>query len=395
MRDGAPDEVLAGVCGYRTEIASWLGSTLLASGIRPINGSAVWSRRRNVKDSISFEVKRLVDGVDWAPRGDMRHPLAAAGQVLEPVAIVTSVVTGIEYRTPLGRFTIEDAVPTTSGTVAVTAYGIEQREVDETIPSPLTPLDGGTFASEIRRLMPVGLSASISASLVDRPCPTYMVHSGSRFSSIEALLSAWPAIARPDGNGQLRIDPPNPTTPSPVMVLSDGERSPGNPLPIVVSAPMGSSRSEIFNRVIVNGTQTDESSKPPFQKIVSQTTGPFAVDPEGFGTKDTTVTSAAITTVEQAAAVGQAVLDASIRSAIVVPVEMASDPRLELDDPVGVRSDQLLEEITSMRTLWGVSTTFEPTGEWGQDLVGYVEGIQLPFVYDGGSMRIDVAVVPS
>lgn len=376
MRNGAPDEVLAGLCDYRTVVSSWRGSQLLTQGLVVVTGRAVWSRRRPVKDSITFEVARMVGGTDWFPGGDPYHPLANTGQIIEPLAIIKSLVTHQQFETRLGRFRIDSAVPTSQDTVKVTAFGVvEDRLSEERLAQPLAPTAGGTFASELRRLMPVGLSAWISPLLVDRACPVSMAFSGSRLDAINVLLEAWPAIARPNGNGELVVEPPRPVIPVPTVTLSNGERTRANTLPIVVSAPLEAARSDIFNEIIVNGTRTDDSSKPPFQQVVRQPSGPWAADPAGFGIRTWETSSAAITTDAQALAVGQALLANSMRSISVIPVEMLVDPRWELDDPAGVhdRRDEL-------------------TGVWDTNAVGYVEGIDMPLAASDGQMRMDVAV---
>lgn len=375
MLSGAPSDVLAGACGYRTEIASWRGPTLLASLVPLTSGRLMFKADQDIPDTLSITVPRIVDGFDWMPNeDDYLHPLAKMGQELVVRVIVTSALTGIEYATVRGRYQIQDVEEQTPGLVTVAASGMLQVVADDKLPTPTVPRTGGTFFSEFRRLMPSGLGVAIDPSLTDRACPQSLAWSEDRLAALRSLAEAMPALLRNDATGQAMLRAPLADNPTPVITISDGEISPTNNYPVLVGKTQKQTREGVYNSWVVHGTSTDDPTRPPVSGQADQTTGPFAVDPNGFRTRRAFFGTPLLTTDAQCQLAAQTRLRNGLRLAAVVPITMAPDPRLELDDAARVRSG------------------LRSDGSWAFDTIGYVVGGELPLTIDDGAMRLDVGV---
>jgi len=294
---------------------------------------------------------------DWLPTS-ATHPLACKGQVLAVRVKVTTLVTGRSYLVPLGRF-LTSSWQEEGGLIRVSGVSLTQRLVDDSLTSPMPARSGGTLASELRRLIPASLGLWISPSLVDRVAPK-MAWGDSRMDALKEVLDAWPARMREDSEGAIRIYPPLPESSPPVATLHDGTGG------TVVSAYTSDTRQGIYNVAIARGQDVTDSGVPAFQEPAEQTTGPYATDT--YGRVVRFFSSPLITSKAAAAKSASTMLANSIRPALTVPVSMAPDPRLQIDDSVMVTTEQ-----GTRRRL------------------GYISGIQLPLVADS-DMRVDVEV---
>lgn len=376
MRAGAPESVLAGPCGYRSTAASWRGGTLLASSIPISSGRAVWRAAQDVPDTVSLQVPRIVDGFDWLPgEDDYLHPLAKMGQEIVVTVIVTSALTGKEYETQIGRYQIQDVEERTPGLVEVRGAGVLQVVGDDKLPTPTAPRAAGTLFSEFRRLMPSGVGVSIDAALVDRACPQSLAWSEDRLAAAQSIADALPALLRSDATGQVVLRAPLPDNPTPVVVISDGATSPSNTYNTLVGKTIKQTRDGIYNSWVARGTVTDDPTRPPVYAMKDQTTGPFAVDAAGFRTRRAFFASPLLTTEAECLAAATTKLRNGLARSAVIPFEMASDPRLELDDAVEVRSGFDAAAST-----------------WDMDIVGHLVSIDLPLTYSDGAMRGEVGV---
>lgn len=358
MRTGPHSSLLAGAAGWAPRVSAWLDGRLLAESVPVHRGRLTADSAQQVPERLSFSVPRW-DGRDWLPGADPEHPLARFGQYVILSIVVTSPVTGVAHETVIGRFQIRswkhDGL---QGLVQVEAAGVLQIAAGDRLPSPLAPT--GTLASELRRLLPAGLSAAISPALVDRDCPRSMEWADDRIGALYEIADAWPARLRTDQWGQIGVLPALPSIPAPVITLTDGEGG------TVVGTTRTDTRDLVYNRVIVRASGTDTANRPPIQAIVDQTTGPMRVGPP-HGTETKYWSSPLITTLEQAQAAGETMLAASLRPSRTIPVTIAPDPRLDLDDAVEILSDG--------------------SRDWG-----YITAYDLPLTVADGAMRIDVGV---
>lgn len=371
---GAPSDVLAGACGYRSEIASWRGPTLLSSRVPLSSGRIVFVASQDVPETLQITVPRIVHGFDWLPgEDDYTHPLAKMGQELVVRVIVTSVLTGIEYVTVRGRYQIQDVAEYTDGLVTVAASCLLQVVADDKLPTPTVPRSDGTLFSEFRRLAPSGMGVSIDPTLTDHACPQSLAWSEDRLAAWQSIADATPALLRTDTTGQAVLRAPLSESPSPVITISEGEVSPTNGYPVLVGKTRQQTRANVYNSWVVRGTATDDPTRPPVSGQADQTTGPFAVDPNGFRTRRAFFASPLLTTDEQCEAAAQTRLRNGLRKAATIPITMAPDPRLELDDAVRVLAEQ-------------------NDNTWEFDDVGYIVGGELPLTVNDGAMRLDVGV---
>lgn len=362
MREGAPDALYEGVLQWTTKVSAWRGSELLADDIPLIAGVFTEDESREVPDRVEVTVPRWDKGFDFKPGTDPAHPLAAHGQELVVSVVVTSVVTGEEYLSLMGRFQIQEWSEDTPGQVRVSALGLFCVLAADQIPSPLAPRPSGTFISEIRRLLPTGMGVDVADGVDDRAVPQTLEITDGRLKSVRDLAASIPARIFVDGRGQLRLEPSLPPIPVPVLTYRDGHRG------TVITVPSRGSRDGIFNRVIVRATDTDGLGQNPVLAIVDKTTGPFAVDPDGYRVKSRIWSSPFVVTVDQATSAGREILEQSLRPGRVVRVEIAPDPRAQLGDAVEVFFD-------------------------GKREVGYVIATQHPLTTGDGSTFLDVGIL--
>lgn len=354
MRSGPSDEVLSGGVGWRCVVSSWLAGAWLGD-VPVARGRIIASVSRAVPELLTLTVPRW-DGRDWRPGDSPDHPLARYGQELQVSVVITSAVSGQEWTVRIGRFVITDWSDDDEGRVTVIGEGLLRRVQDDKLAAPLSPR--GSLMSEARRLMPVGMSVAFDPALVDRPCPSGMSWSEDRLSALQEIADAWPALLRTDEWGQVSFRAPLPSVPQPLVWLHDGERG------TVARAPRSDTRSRAFNRLIVRSSATGVED---VQAVVDQTTGPMRTDGP-YGVVSKIYSSPLLLTVGQCAAAGRSMLASSLLPSRVLPVECASDPRIDLDDPVEVLRD-------------------------GERTWGWVTGYDLPLtVTDGASMRLDLGV---
>lgn len=362
MRPGPPDEVLSGTPLYSCRVSSWLGGELLAAQIPVESGRVTAKADQDVPEKLTLTVPRFAaaveggDSFDWRPGTNTRAPLARFGQQLDVTIIITSVATGDVWETRIGRYQISDWKDDDSGTVTVTAEGLLARPRDDKLTTVTSPT--GTLKSEVRRLLPAGMGVSFDPALVDRACPSSMSWSEDRLGALKEIASAWPALLRTDEWGQVQFKAPLPATPTPVLTLTDGQGG------TLVSAPRSDTRKDAFNVVVATSSA---SNRADVFGVAQVTSGPMSVNGP-YGRVVKRWSSPLLDNASTAAASAQTMLDNSTRPAQSVPVTIAPDPRIDLDDPVQIRRG----------TDWVL---------WG-----WVTGYDIPLTAEGGTMRIDVGV---
>lgn len=362
MRDGAPDEVLAGSPVWWARVTSWLGGQILAAQIPIQSGRVTAKADREVIEELSLTVPRFAapapgdDAFDWRPGGDARHPLARFGQQLDVSIVVESVVTSQVWETRIGRYQVKSWDDDDDGTISVKAESLLARPRDDKMLTLVSPV--GSLMTEARRLAPAGMGVSFDPALVDRPCPPAMSWSKSRLENLQEIANAWPALLRVDSWGQIRYRAPLPEIPNPVIRLKDGEGG------TLISAPRADSRVGVPNVVVAS---TGNTSGADVQGVAALTSGPMSINGD-YGVVTKEWSSSLLETEAQAEAAARNMLEAGSRPAQSVPVRLAPDPRVEIDDPISVaRGDD--------PPLWGWVTAWD-----------------LPLTADGGDMRIDVGV---
>jgi hypothetical protein len=343
-------------------VSSWLGGELLAAQVPIESGRVTAKADQDVPEKLTFRVPRYAaqieggDVVDWRPGTNARAPLARFGQQVDLTIIVRSVATAEVWETRIGRYQILDWKDDDGGTINVTAEGMLARPRDDKLTAVTAPT--GTLIAEVRRLLPAGMGASFDQALVDRPCPASMSWSEDRLGALQEIAAAWPALLRTDAWGQVRFNAPLPAVPTPVLTLTDGARG------TLITAPRSDSRKDAFNVVVATSSASDRADVFGVAEIAS---GPMSVNGP-YGRVVKRWSSPLLDSKTTAVAAARTMLDNSTRPAQSVPVTLAPDPRIDLDDPVAVkRGDDWV--------LWG-----------------WVTGYDLPLTATGGDMRIDVGV---
>lgn len=368
MREGPSGEVLAGAAGWGPTAASWLDGDLLAGDIPVLAGSLSATTELQVPERLTFTVPEAstVDGrwFSWVPGDNPRHPLARFGQQIDVGVTVRSSLTGEETLTRLGRYRVHEwQHDDLAGTVHVTCFGLLIRAEEARFRVPQVPRAGGSLASEFRRLMVPGLPVSIDPTLVDRPCPRSFQWPQDRLKALYEIADAWPARIRTDQWGQVRVLPPLPDVPDPVLTLTDGQGG------TVVSAPRGDTREGLSNVVVGTSSAIDGTAQDPIRAVAEHVTGPAAVttDGTGYGEVVRYWSSPLATSATHLQASVNTILANAARPAVVRTVQCAPDPRIDLDDAVAIKRGY--------------------ERDWG-----WVVAYMLPLTYDGGPMRLDVGV---
>ena len=358
MIDLTPEEA-AGALTWEAFVSSWRGGQWLADVPVAAGSSVTWSTRREVPGSLDLIVPRqtTVGGrlFDWLPDSD-RHPLSHHGQVLYVSLRVTTAVSKRSWTLPYGRFGISKWEQA-EGEVRVSGVSLMQRVVDDRLPSPTPTRTGGTYASEVRRLVPASLGVAVDPGLEDRLVPA-MSWDEDRMAAILEVAKAWPARVREDMDGIVRFLPMLGEPTSPDLYLADlGVTG------TVASAYLSGSREGIYNAVVARGESAPD--EPAIQAEARQATGPYDVDT--YGTVRRFFASPLIHAHDQAASAAESILADSILPATTRPVVCAPDPRIALDQLVQVDGDG--------RRAWG-----------------WVSGFTMPLTADS-DMRVDTETV--
>lgn len=361
MRAGPTSEVLAGAPMWECQISSWLGGQLLALSVPILGGRITAKADQDVPEAISFTVPRYAAPaagqpvVDWRP-AKTNDPLARYGQQLDVSIIVSSVATAQVWVTRVGRFLITDWSDDDAGTITVTGAGMLQVIKDALLTAPSSP--SGTLMSETRRLLPSGMGVSFDSTLVDRTVPTAMSWAEDRLGAFKDIATAWPALLRTDEWGQVRFKAPLAPVPVPVLTLTDGVGG------TVVTAPRSDSRKDAYNVVIAT---SKTANRADVQGIATVASGPMAANGPYFPVVKKW-SSPLLDTQAAAQAAAQTMLDNSMRPARTIPVTIASDPRIDLDDAVAIQRG-------TDAPLWG-----------------WVTGYDLPLTAMDGIMTVNVGV---
>lgn len=357
MRPGPSSRALSAAASWGCKISSWLGSTLLEDEIPVTSGRVSAVADQQVPETLRFTVPRFTveqgRTVDWRP-ATPDAPLAKNGQILD----VTITSEGVDSR--IGRFLLTQWEEN-GGEIDVTGVGLLQTAADDRLTTSMAPRDDGTLKSEFARLLPEYLTVIFDPALVNRPVPKGMEWREDRIGALYEIADAWPARIRMSPWGQVLVMPPLPAQSAPVLTLTDGEDG------TVISAPTSERRSGTFNMVVARSTADGVDA----QAIASVLSGPLAPSGE-YRPVPKFFSSPLLPDQDACATAARTMLADAIRPAKRVQIEMAPDPRIELDDPIEAYRDR---------------GTPRESRDWG-----YVYGYDLPLTVGDGAARIDVAV---
>lgn len=348
VRNGPTDRALATAASWRPRVSSYFAGRLLKNDLPVLRGRLTWDSRNQVPDKAEITFARFDGLVDYLPTTP-DAPLARYGQQLD----VTINVAGVDVR--MGRYQI-DKWTYDESTITVTANGLLQIAADSRLLSPTSPRDDGSMRSEFLRLCPPQIAVQFSDELVDRSVPRSMSWDESRIDALYEIADAWPAVIRPDAWGQLLLKPPVQATSRPVLTITDGEDG------TVTAVPREDSREGVYNIVVVRSSADGVDASA----VSMITSGPLNVTT--YNPVPRFYASPTLLTVEQCQKVADAMRDDSARRSTVLQVSMAPDPRIEVDDPIGVRREGRLD-------------------------LGVVLAVDMPLTVADGDMRVDVGVM--
>lgn len=360
--DEPVDELLATSHGVRTRVQCWRGGVFL--GTAPLlDGELSESADQFVSGTLDVDVAAVDDtGASWVPSAPT-DALNVFGSRLNLTYDVRRA-SGDWLSIGLGWFVV-DEWEAPRGTVSVS--GVDVRDVLRTarLLAPSAPAPGGTFVSELKRLIGGRLPVDTTGAPADRTVPSGMAWDESRADAIDELLTAWPARAELDSTGTLVVLPENITASTPAdVVLAEGQGG------TVVLTSRSGSRDGLYNVVVARGEDTSSTTAAPVTGYAADTASGSPTDVNGpMGELVTFFASPLLRTKAQADAAAATILARSLRSAEIVPVTCLPDPRI------------------------GVNTRVDVTRLDGTTVTGIVLTSKLPLTGKGGAQQLTLGVL--
>lgn len=350
-----------------TTVDSWLAGSVLAYGIPVESGQLAYDDTGVVKRRLTMSVPARTATHRWDPGNDPAAPLANYGQRLH---VQTGVVypNGAVERLNHGWYLITSwERDEASGSVKVEALSVSQLVLDDRLVAPFTPLPGGTFASEFRRLLEGILPVRIPAGFPDPAVSQSIVFDRDRDKALADLCTAWPARWFVDDDGYATVAAPyGPVTPATGAVFTVTDGAAGT----ITGRARTAQRGALYNRIVVDGKVTDTGAAAP--RAVADLTDPASPIRVGgpYGVVTRFYASDLITTQGQAQATADAMLVSYSTAGRVEKVTAVPDPAIELGD------------IGKIYTRDGDTYT------------GRVTALTLPLTIRDGPMALSVSVAP-
>lgn len=359
--DAPPLEASATGLVVRSTVDVWYDGETVASGVPVGAGRWVAQADQDVPERVDLSVPREWSGITLDP--GRRGVLGALGHRVQVWVNLSTPDGSRRWRQPRGRFIVHDWNRDGAG-VRISGRGLLQAVPDRKRARPYAPGRPSPISGEVLSLLRTcGLEGWIAPGLsVSRRVPADFVQGEDLWAALTELLTAWPARARMDGFGAIRLLPGlSQDLPSPDVWWHDGCGG------TVVGAPVKGSLDGVYTHVIVKVKPEGDDAPEDVVEAWARRGAMGVLD--RVNRRSRTVESDAITTVAQAEAVAaNEVARAGVR-ATTLPVEMVPDWRVELDDVAHVTTGDGVREV------------------------GRVTGIELPLVADGGTARVDVGVV--
>lgn len=156
-------------------------------------------------------------------------------------------------------------------TIAVDSYDLALVAKKDRLLAPESPEAGSmTIVSEVTRLMRYIAPVNVAAGVVDRNVARNIVYERDRLDAIQDLCKRIFCDFRMNGDGHLEIYPVN--LQSSVVVLQGG---PGG---LLVSVDRAQDLEGLYNRFVVDGTQTNaDGSSAPIRSVAQIEDGPLSI----------------------------------------------------------------------------------------------------------------------
>lgn len=355
--------VLAASHNVRARAELWRGDEYLGSA--PIvDGQLIEAGDQLVEGTLDLTVP-AVDraGRSWVPV-DPLDPLNTFGQ---RVALSYDVqrADGTWLPTPLGWFILDEWELDDDGSVLVSALDATDALRTARLLTPMTPKSGGTFVSELRRLVGGRLPLDVTAAPADRAVPSGMSWDEERLDAIDELLTAWPARAELDSDGVLVVKADTLATDPADVELVEGQGG------TVVGRKRAGGRAGLANVVVARGDDTGDPAAPPVVGYAADEDPDSPTNVNGpMGELVRFFASPLLRTEAQAKAAAASILAKSLRPAQTIPVTTLPDPRIG----VNTRVDITLSDGSTVRTIVLAAT--------------------LPLTGEGGPQQLELGVIP-
>lgn len=353
------DELLSSSHGVGSRVDIWRGADYLGSPPLLDGSSLTESADQLVGMTLDLDIPAVdKGGTRWQPSGPL-DPLNVYGQRAH-VSYGIGRVDGSTLWCPLGWFILDDW--TADGrTVSVSALDVRDALRTAEFTTPVAPAVGGTFVSELRRLVGGRLPIDFTNAPTDRAVPSSLAWQDSRIDAIDELLTAWPARADLDSTGSLVIVDPTPPTAADVQLVAGGGT--------VIGTARSGSRDSLRNVVVATGADSGDTTAPPVYGVarITDPASPLFVDgPAGelverFG-------SPLLKTDAQCAKAAATILAKRRRQSAVIPVQALPDPRIG----VHTRVDLVVD---------------------GETLPTVVQAVNLPLTAEGGPMTLTLGMI--
>lgn len=357
------DRLLVASHRIRSRAELWRGSEYL--GAAPLLGGQLTEKADQlVTGTLDLDVSAVDElGRSWVPV-EPTDPLNNYGQRIR-LSYDVGRADGSWVPVGLGWF-IVDEWEEDDGVVSVSALDVTDALRTARLLAPMSPASGGTFVSELKRLVGGRLPVDLTGAPTDRAVPSGMSWQEDRIGAIDELLTAWPARAELDADGVLVVLPDDLDTAPADVVLVEGEGG------TVIKARRAGSREGIANVVVARAADTADPSAPPVVGYASDDdpASPTYVDGP-MGELVAYFSSPLLRTRAQCEAAARTILRRSLRPASTIPVQTLPDPRL------------------------GVNTRVELRRRDGTVVQTVVAGATLPLTGQGGAQQLELGVIPN
>lgn len=359
--DAPPLEASAAGLVVRSTVDVWYDGVTVASGVPVGAGKLAAQADQDVPERVDLSVPREWNGITLDP--GRRGVLGALGHRIQLWVNLSTPDGGRRWRQPRGRFIVQDW-NRDGAAVRVAGRGMLETVVTRKRARPYAPGRPSPISGEVLSILKTcGLDGWIAPGMsIGRRVPADFVQGEDMWAALTELLTAWPARARMDGYGAIRLLPGlTQDLPEPDLWWHDGEGG------TVVGAPAEGTLDGVYTHFVVKvKPEGDDQAEQVVQDWARR--GSMAVLDRAHR-RSRVIESDAITTVAQGEAVAaNEVARAGVR-AKTLPVVGAPDWRAELDDVAHVTTGDGVREV------------------------GRVTGIELPLVANGGTARVDVGVV--
>jgi len=228
-----------------------------ATNIPIVAGGETFDDSLNVPERVEIDVPRVVDGVNLAP-GDPKAALAAYGQRLHVQLGVDVGTFGIEWF-DRGEFLIIES-ESDGDVVHVTAVGLLALVEEADFVSPYQP--SSTMKTIVRNLVEPAIPVVFSADLTDRSGPPGSAgvnYDEQRLVCLIECLNTWPAdmLMKPEGYLYLTPDPGTAAPPQDWNLFRYNRTDSPFDRATVIRTQESSSRDGVTNCVVARGTDAN------------------------------------------------------------------------------------------------------------------------------------------